>query len=122
MSRIGELMEQRNHAIPEHVTGRIIILAVDAVAFRPLVIISEDGEVRGLKYLKQIHDPDLFRHFLEDPEAFAYFVQRHWYEADFNLFGFQIQPIHPALRCSIVHVDAAPSSKGIPETVHTFCN
>jgi hypothetical protein len=58
MSRISELIELWNHDISEDVTDRRIILVVDVIVFRPVVTINEDGEVRGLKYLKQIHDPD----------------------------------------------------------------
>jgi hypothetical protein len=56
ISRIGRSIERWNHAIPEDVTDRRIILAIDAVAFRPLVAINENGELRGLKYLEQSPD------------------------------------------------------------------
>jgi hypothetical protein len=113
-------MSRQNHAIAEDVTDHRIILSVDPAVFCPLITLSEDVEVRCLKHLKQIHDPDLFRHFLEDREAFTDFLQRHWYEAYFNMFAFQIQLIRPAFRCSIVHVYAAPNGKGTQEMVRSF--
>jgi hypothetical protein len=47
-----------------------IILAVDAVAFRPNVTITEEGKVRGLRNLKRLDDSDRFTEFLKDPLDF----------------------------------------------------
>jgi hypothetical protein len=48
MGEIGPLLELWKQAVPEGLEDRRIILNVDAVAFRPLVTLSEDGTIDGL--------------------------------------------------------------------------
>jgi hypothetical protein len=45
--------------------GRVI-LSVDAIAFRPMATISDDGSVDGLKDLTHLDNPDLLTQFLTD--------------------------------------------------------
>jgi hypothetical protein len=47
-SRIGEVIELLEQAVPHDIPDRTIVLAVDAVAFCPLVTVTDDGEVCGL--------------------------------------------------------------------------
>jgi hypothetical protein len=51
-----------------------VILAVDAVAFCPLVTITVDDKMKGLKDFHTLADDDLFGPFLRDPNAFAEFL------------------------------------------------
>jgi hypothetical protein len=76
--RIGELISLLEKSRPANLFNhRTIILAFDIVAFRPNVTITEEGEVRGLKNLKRLDDPDLFTEFLRHPPDFAQFLQNH---------------------------------------------
>jgi hypothetical protein len=52
-----------------------IVLAVDAVTFRPRVTVNENGEVGELKDLQQLEDIDIFEKFLASPVDFAEFLQ-----------------------------------------------
>jgi hypothetical protein len=116
--RIGELITIWEKSTPSISSShRDVILSVDAVAFRPLVTVSEDGEVHGLKNLTRLEDPDIFAHFLRDPPAFAHFLQTHWKQAYSNLFAFHLQPVDPDLPCCVIHVYPARNGKGNPETV-----
>jgi hypothetical protein len=69
-----ELWEQ---AMPHNIPDRTIVLAVDTVPFHPLVTVTDDGEIRGLKYLKHFDDQHIFAHFLKDPNAFTEFLHEH---------------------------------------------
>jgi hypothetical protein len=77
-------------AVPGQIEDPRIILAVDTVAFRLLVTITKDGQVRGLKRLKKLQDDDLFIHFVRDPNALGEFLEQHWKEPDCNIFVFHI--------------------------------
>jgi hypothetical protein len=94
----------RSHAPRIFFDDRTMILVVDAVAFRPNIAITEEGDVRGLKNLKRLDDPDLLTEFLKDPPDFAQFLQSHWMETYSSLFVFHLQPVNPAFPCSIIHV------------------
>jgi hypothetical protein len=115
-NRMGELIalwEKSSRA-----TGHWdVILAVDAVAFRPLVTVTEDGEVHGLKNMTRLADTDMFTEFLRDPPAFAHFLETHWKQAYSNLFVFHLQPVDPALPCAVIHLYPAENGKGNPDTV-----
>jgi hypothetical protein len=87
-----------------------------AIAFRPMVTISDDGSVNGLKDLTQFDNPDLVTQFLADPAAFSAFLREHWDSTYTALFVFQIRPLHPNLTCCAVHVMPAVSAKGNNET------
>jgi hypothetical protein len=70
--RIGELIALLEKLrLANLFSDRTIILAVDAVAFRLNVTITEQLEVCGLKNLKPLDDSDLFTEFLKDPLDFA---------------------------------------------------
>jgi hypothetical protein len=98
-------------------TDRHVILSVDAIAFRPMVTISDDGSVDGLKDLTDLDSPDLLTQFLSDPAAFSAFLREHWDSTYTALFVFQIQPLRPDLTCCVVHVIPAVSGRGNNETV-----
>jgi hypothetical protein len=116
--RIGELMALWEKSRPANLFDhRIIILAVDAVALRSNITITEGGEVRGLKNLKRLDDPDLFTRFLKGPPAFAQFLQNHCKETYSSMFAFRIQPVNPAFSCSIIRVCPDENEKGNPQTV-----
>jgi hypothetical protein len=120
MARVSEVIALWMQTVPPEIPGREIVLAVDAVAFRPLVTITENGEIEGLKHLKRLDDKNLFEHFVLDPISFAQFLAEHWKDAYSALFAFHIQPLNPKLPCSVVHVYAAEHGKGGPETVETL--
>jgi hypothetical protein len=54
-----------------------MILAVDAVSFRLVVNITENGDVKGLEHVKHLDTDDLFAHFFRNLKAFAQFLQQH---------------------------------------------
>jgi hypothetical protein len=120
IARLPELMDLWREGIPEGVTGQSVVLAVDAVAFRPLVTISEEGKVCGLKHLDTLGDQDLFTHLLRDPVAFSNFLSDHWRNAYTNLFVYHLQPINPKLPCGVIHAYAAENGKGTAKTVETL--
>jgi hypothetical protein len=47
-------------ATPERIEGPCVILSVDAVAFRPVVTIPENGAIDELKDFDQFESPNLF--------------------------------------------------------------
>jgi hypothetical protein len=51
-----------------------VILSADAIAFRSMVTISDDG----LKDLTHVDNPDPLTHFLADPASFSAFLREHW--------------------------------------------
>jgi hypothetical protein len=79
-SRIGEVSELWEQAVPHDIPDWMIVFAADAVAFRPLVTVTGDGEVRGLEHLKYFDNQNIFTHFLKDPNAFTEFLHEHWDE------------------------------------------
>jgi hypothetical protein len=106
-------------AVPQDIPDRTIVLAVDAVAFRPLVTVT-DGEVRGPKHLKHLDDHNSFTHFLKDLNAFIEFLHKDWEEAYSSMLVFQIQPIHPSLPCPVIRVYPVEYGKGTQDTVATL--
>jgi hypothetical protein len=63
----------------EPVTGSIpVILPVDAVAFRPRIIIDENGKVEGFEGFIQLQAPDIFNQFVLNPCAFRDLVMEHF--------------------------------------------
>jgi hypothetical protein len=56
------------------------ILAIDAVAFKPLITIREDGSVEGIDDFESLKSPDLFSQFASHPRLFQDFVIMHWHE------------------------------------------
>jgi hypothetical protein len=67
---VRELIVFWGKGLPKDVDDRSIVLAVDAIAFRPLVTVTEDGVVHGLKHLRHLDDEDLLTHFHSDPAVF----------------------------------------------------
>jgi hypothetical protein len=68
-------------------------LAMDAVAFRPLITNQKNGFVEGTEDLDCLEFPDLFSQFVSNPHLFHDFVVTDWNEAYSALFVFQVQPI-----------------------------
>jgi hypothetical protein len=118
--RVGELIAVWNQSGATTPSERTVVLAVDAVAFRPLVTVTENGEVTGLKHLTQLENPDLFTEFLRDPHAFAHFLQQHWKQTYSNLHAFHIQPVNPKFPCCVIHVYPAENGKGNDQTRTTL--
>jgi hypothetical protein len=98
-------------------TYRHVILSVDANAFRPIVTISDDASIDGLKDLTHLDNSDLLTQFLVDSAAFSAFLREYRDLTDTALFVFQIQPLPPNLTCCLAHVMPAVSRKGNSETV-----
>jgi hypothetical protein len=57
------LLELWKQAVPEGLEDRRIILSVDAVAFRPLVTLSEDGTIDGLMTMPRFAKVDCWTIF-----------------------------------------------------------
>jgi hypothetical protein len=117
LGEMGALIDLWERSHEDIMTDRRVILSVDAIAFRPMVTISDAGSVDGLKDLTHLDNPDLLTQFLADPAAFSEFLRQHWDSTDTALFVFQIQPLHPNLTCCIVHVMPAVSGKENNEMV-----
>jgi hypothetical protein len=83
------------------------LLSVDAVAFKHLVTIREDGSVEDI--------PDF--DCLESPDLFHQFVLSHWKEVYSSLFVFHIQLVHGQLTCCAIHALQAMNGKWTPKTV-----
>jgi hypothetical protein len=56
--------------------------------FRPLVTVTDDGEVCCLKHMKNLGGQNIFAHFLKDPNAFTEFLHAPWDEAYSSMFVF----------------------------------
>jgi hypothetical protein len=117
LHQIGQLVNLWNQSSPDTAIDRRIVLSVDAVAFRPRVVLDGEGEVKGLEDLTKLESPDLFQQFLLDPHAFTSFLRKHWSRAYSALFAFQIQPLQPHLPCCIVHAWPHCNGKGDPKVV-----
>jgi hypothetical protein len=87
-----------------------VVLAVDAVAFRPTIAIRKDG-IEGLDNCRKF-DPSLFETFLGQPQDFVSFLQEHWDAAYSALFVFQLQPPHSHLHGGVIHIIPATHGKG----------
>jgi hypothetical protein len=96
---------------PEIESKYRVILAVDAVTFRPTIIIRKDGMIEGLGHLRAF-DPSLFETFLGQPQAFVSFLQEYWDAPYSALFVFQLQPLHSNLHCGVIHIVPATQGKG----------
>jgi hypothetical protein len=116
IDKIDSIMELWRRANPELATDSSVILAVDAVAFRPVVTISEDGTIDGLNHIDEI-DADLFDKLVGQPQAFVTFLKEHWTDVYSALFVFQIQPTDPQFHCGIIHILRSTNGKGTSETV-----
>jgi hypothetical protein len=90
--------------------GRKVIFAVDAVAFRPVVTITANGEVKGFEHVKHLDNDDLFAHFL----------QQYWKDVYSDLFVLHIQPVNRAFPCTVIHVYPAENGKRNQMIVQTL--
>jgi hypothetical protein len=93
-----------------------VVLSVDAVAFRPMIVVHEDGRLEGLNRTNEI-EVDLFDKLMGQPQAFATFLKQHWADAYSALFVFQIQPIDPSFHYSVIYIVPAVHGKGNSEIV-----
>jgi hypothetical protein len=80
--------------------------------------VDEDGTVHGLKNVRRLDDQDVFTHFRQPSPEFTQFLLNHWDQAYSAMFVYHIQPLNPALSCSIIHVAHAGNGKGTQRTVH----
>jgi hypothetical protein len=92
-------------------------LFVDAVAFKPLVTIREDGSVEGIADFDSLESPDLFSQLIANPTLFHQVFLSHWKEACSSLFVFHIQPVREQLTCYAIHALQVRNGKGTPQTV-----
>jgi hypothetical protein len=109
MWHLIQLWEQANSGAIEN---RQIVLAVDAVAFRPRVTVNENEEVGGLKNLQQLEEIDIFQQFLTSPVDFAECLQNHEKDVYSALFALHIQTLNPVSSCAIIHVITDTKGKG----------
>jgi hypothetical protein len=93
------------------------ILAADAIAFKPLITIREDGSVEGIDGFESLESPGLFSQFASHPRLFQDFVLTHWHDFYSAFFVFQASPISPHFTCCAVHVMQPVNGKEKPETV-----
>jgi hypothetical protein len=56
------------------------ILVVNAIAFKSLITIREDGPVKGIDGFEPLELPDLFSQVPSHPRFFQDFVLMHWHE------------------------------------------
>jgi hypothetical protein len=96
------------------------ILAVDVIAFKPLITIKEDGAVDGIEGFDDLESPDLFSELIANPRLFHDFVVTSWKEVHSAIFVFQIQPISNQFACCALHAIQVAGGKGTPETVIKF--
>jgi hypothetical protein len=117
LDEMEALIDLWERSYEDTMMDRRVILSVDAIAFPPMVAISDDGSDDDLKDLTHLDNPYLLTQFLADPAAFSAFLRPHWDSTDTALFVFQIQSLHPNLTCCVVHMMPAVSRKGNNETV-----
>jgi hypothetical protein len=115
--QVGTLVAKWNESHTDTDRDRRVVLSVDAVAFRPRVTVSSEGEVSGLEDISPLESTDLFEQFLVSPTKFTSFLQKHWKNAYSSLFAFQIQPLAQHLPCCIIHAWPHFSGQGDPKTV-----
>jgi hypothetical protein len=93
-----------------------VVLSVDAIAFRPMIAVHEDGRIEGLNRTNEI-EIDLFDELMRQPQAFAALLNQHWADAHSALFVFQIQPINPSFHSTVIHIVPAVHGKSNSEIV-----
>jgi hypothetical protein len=93
-----------------------VILSVDAVAFRPMIVVHENGRMESLNRTNEI-EVELFDKLMGQPQDFAAFLKHRWAGTYSALFVFQIQPIDPSFHCSVIHIVPAIHGKGNSEIV-----
>jgi hypothetical protein len=94
-----------------------VILAVDAVAFKPLVTIREESSVEGIADFDCLKSSDLFSQLSANLTLFHQFVLSHWKEVYSLLFVFHIQPVYKQLTCCAIHALQARNGKRTPQIV-----
>jgi hypothetical protein len=110
---MGELITLWREAIPEGLPSCAVTRSVDAVAFRRVITIHEDGHVEGFKTMSEFDSPDIFSQFVSNPRAFASFVKDHWDDTYTAVFAFHHEPLHPHVPCSIIHPMPVRDGKGM---------
>jgi hypothetical protein len=71
------------------------ILAVDAIAFDPLITIREDGSVQESDDSESLESSDLFSQFASHPRLFQDFVMTHWHEVSSALLFSRFNRFRP---------------------------
>jgi hypothetical protein len=77
LDQVRELVNLCDQSSPDTAIDCRVSLSVDAVAFRPKVTITSDGEVVALDDLNNLESPDLFEQFLLRPQKFTAFLRDH---------------------------------------------
>lgn len=93
------------------------ILSVDALCFKPEVIISNTGEIEGIEGCSST---DLFMHFSQNPDAFAAFLHENWDKTYSAAFAFQLQPLNPKNNNLLLHIQPDTNGKADHEQVCTL--
>jgi hypothetical protein len=116
-ARIRDLLELWREGIPQEAENRHIILGVDAIACQLLVTLCEDRNMHGLLTLEHLENHHMFSQFVPNSETFLQFIENHWNNAYPFMFVYQLQPVHPALPCLIIHVVPTLHGKGNAQMV-----
>jgi hypothetical protein len=115
---VGELIARWDQSSPETRVGRRVVRALDAVAFRPWVTITSDGEVDRLDDIHNPDSPDLFHQYLLHLDEPTAFLRDHWNRAAPFIFAFQIQPLLPGWPRCIPHTYARVNGNADPDVVN----
>jgi hypothetical protein len=119
-SKMGKVISIWERANPGRPMSCPVILACDAICYRPNVVVHEDGRIEGLAHAQFLDTPDLFTQFLSQPDAFLAFLRDHWKDAYSAFFAFQMQPLDPDLPCSLLHLVPKENGKGDDNIVTTL--
>jgi hypothetical protein len=69
-----------------------VILAVNAVAFRPTIIVHEDGQIEGLTDLTRF-TLDRYEQLVGHPQVFEHCLRDHWADAYSALLFFSFNQL-----------------------------
>jgi hypothetical protein len=116
MNEVGTIIDLWMRGSPGIGFNAEVVLSVDAVAFRSMIVVHEDGRIEGLNRTNEI-EVDLFDKLMGQSQASAPFLKLHWADAYSARFVFQIQPIDPSFYCSVIHIAPAVHGKGNSEIV-----
>jgi hypothetical protein len=103
---------QKADCFDESIEAIPAVLAVDAVAFRPVTTTDESEKVGGIQGMDHLQFTDVFGHSLHKPLAFQDFLRQNVARTYALLFLYQIQPFNPELPCYVVRVAPAVHGKG----------
>jgi hypothetical protein len=89
------------------------IVSADAVAFKPLVTICEDGSVEDIADFDCLESPTCSHNLLRTQPCFtsSFSVIGKKYTPHFLFF---IEPVHGQLTCCAIHTLQAKNGKGTP--------